>query len=363
MTVMTDSVVGPRPSDISLRIIDRSRAVEKLRGDTNYATAIRLVTIGAVAYGIYPSVNDVVLISAFWPGDLSNGLWALAATAVFLPLHIRHVWYGAHAAKPPAGHWTLLAMALVIFAALPLAGGHWVRSFSTLAASALIVLRPPWSVIAFGSVVAMGVPTALVADDVGMATSIWNALMVLWRALILFVLVWLAAALRRLQAARRALADDAVARERRRIDGELQRNLGAALASIVTRGQRISHRLGGERAAGQEKELQILVDGSRQTLAKARRMIRGYQQVSLQAELDTAAALLTAAGIETIVVLPRGSLPEHVELSVRSALRSATTRLLRDSTARSCVITVTKDGRLRLETRAGDLAIAEVLAS
>jgi two-component system sensor histidine kinase DesK len=95
------------------------------------------------------------------------------------------------------------------------------------------------------------------------------------------------------------------------------------------------------------------VDGARATLGEARRMIRGYRHVSLRAELEAAASLLTAAGIETRLVLPRGDLPETVEAALRMALRSATARLLRDEAAETCVITVTReDEQVRLDVRA-----------
>ncbi len=118
-----------------------------------------------------------------------------------------------------------------------------------------------------------------------------------------------------------------------------------ALEAIADQAEQASA-LVGRSPATAAAELRALVDRSRRTLAEARRLVRGYQQVSLRAELHTAATLLTAAGIKTRVVLPSGDLPDTAE----AALRSATARLLRDDTTRSCVITVARqDGRVRLE--------------
>jgi len=167
------------------------------------------------------------------------------------------------------------------------------------------------------------------------------------------------------EGARLALTEEAVTRERLRIDSELRRTLGVALEAIAGHAQRASN-VAGRSPAVVEGELRALVDGSRRTLAEARRMVRGYQQVSLRAELDTAATLLTAAGIETRVVLAGGDLPDTVEETLRSALRSATTGLLRDDATRSCVITVVRrDGRVALELRAertGSAMMTEVTA-
>ena len=94
-------------------------------------------------------------------------------------------------------------------------------------------------------------------------------------------------------------------------------------------------------------------------------MVRSYQQVSLGAELDTAVALLSAAGIETRLSLPHGDLPDDIAL--RTALRAALVRLLRDDTPpRNCLIMVTReDGRARLELRIdrGSPGASEVVAA
>lgn len=150
------------------------------------------------------------------------------------------------------------------------------------------------------------------------------------------------------------LVEEAVAAERVRIDGDVRRRLGAALESIAARGQQMSDVVERDPAT-LEDGLRALVDDSRRTLAEARQMISGYQQPSLRAELDTAATVLTAAGITTELVLPRGELPDTVDPSVRLELRSAIARLLGDNGARRCVITVTRvNGQLRAEVRSAD---------
>jgi two-component system sensor histidine kinase DesK len=188
---------------------------------------------------------------------------------------------------------------------------------------------------------------------------------VVWRGGAVFVLVWLVGATRRLQAAREALAEEAVARERLRMDRELRSTLGAALEAIAAKGQQAAA-LAVQDPTLAEGELEGLVEGSRRTLADARRLVNGYQQPSLRAELESATILLTAAGIHTRVVLAAGELPERLEAAPRAALRAAVARLLRDDAARHCAITVTSEGRrVRLELRsdgAGPAATEVALA-
>jgi signal transduction histidine kinase len=163
--------------------------------------------------------------------------------------------------------------------------------------------------------------------------------------------VWLLAKVRELQAARLALAEVAVVRERLRIDEELRRTVGAELTAVTVRGDRAAA-LATRDPAATARALDALVDGSRRTLARARQMVRRYQKASLRAELDSASTLLSAAGITTRVVLPPGLSLEAVPQSLRAALRSGTARLLGDDTVRHCTIAIVGEaGAMRLEVR------------
>ncbi|WP_160160972.1 histidine kinase [Actinomadura sp. K4S16] len=310
---------------------------------------VPLATMGAVAYSVLiPAVElwRFVLIST----DTARTAGAVLATAGYLPLHVRHVRHAARGTRPPRAGWTVAAMALIIVGVLPYLGALWLGQFHALAVSVLIVLRRPWSVALFGVIVAAQPPLAVLLGRPDMAAffTIAGAL----KGLPVFLLIWLVGAVRRLHAARRALADRAVARERLRIDRELRETVGAALESITVRGERAGALAGSDRAAA-EAELRALAGGSRQALAEARRLVRGYQRTSLHAALDTATTLLSAAGIESRVVLPDGDVPDTVDEALHAALRADVARLLQDDLVRRCVIVVARhDGRLRLEARA-----------
>jgi two-component system, NarL family, sensor histidine kinase DesK len=310
---------------------------------------IRLAA-AAVGCSIVLPLLELARIVAGWAPSNGHAALALVATACYLPLHVRHVWYAARGSRPAGAGWTLTVMVVVILGVLPAIGTSWLTALHALAVSVLIVVRPPWSLVAVAGLVAATAPLAIAFGDPQWAA--FSTVSVIWRGAAVFVLVWLVGAARRLEQARLLLAEQALGRERLRIDGELRRTLGAALEAIAARGQRAGL-LAAEHAPTLDDELRALVEGSRRVLTQARRTIRGYQQPSLRAELDSAAALLTAAGIETRLELPGGELPDTVDAAPRAALRAAVTRLLRDDATRHCSIVVTRqDGRVRLELRA-----------
>jgi two-component system sensor histidine kinase DesK len=311
---------------------------------------IRHATVGAVACSVVVPVLEFARITAGSPPGSARALPALVATAGYLPLHVRHVWYATRGSRPPGGGWTLTVMAAVIIGALAVVGTSWLTALHALAVSTLIIVRPPWSVPLVAGMVAAPAPLAMAFGDPEWAP--FHAVSVVWRGAVLFVLLWLIGATRRLEAARRELAEEAVTRERLRIDGELRRTLSSALEEIAERGRRAGDSSTREPAVLQA-QLRALAERSRQALAEARRMVARYQQVPLRDELDTAAGLLRAVGIETRLLLPPSGLPETIEAAPRAALRAAVARLLRDDTARHCsIVLARRDGRVWLELRA-----------
>ncbi len=278
-----------------------------------------------------------------------------AATAVYLPLHVRHVRHALAGARPSALPWTLATMTAVIVAVTPLVGAFWLYAFQAPAASVLVSAPPRRSFPAVGCLLALvGVWGHHLAYSVGAAQDIYLPAAVLDRAMTVFVLVWLVAALRRIQAARLALADEALDAERRRVDDELRSTVGAQLEDVVCSGQRILTVLRSDRTAA-EAELPSLVEGSRGALAAARRVIRRYQRVSSRVEVDTAASLLRAAGINLRVELPEAPLPAALDEPARESLRGAVAALLREGADGPVVV--------RIASADGDLTVEAVVAT
>ncbi|MGW0203398.1 hypothetical protein [Nonomuraea sp. NPDC003201] len=80
--------------------------------------AVRLAPVGAVGCAGLLPLLQVALAFSYPDNDVRTGLWSLAVTVVYLPLHLRHVWYAARGVRLPAGGWTFAAMAVVLLAAI-----------------------------------------------------------------------------------------------------------------------------------------------------------------------------------------------------------------------------------------------------
>ncbi|GAB3908401.1 hypothetical protein GCM10029964_108110 [Kibdelosporangium lantanae] len=250
-----------------------------------------------------PVAATTLIVAVQWAAAFESGSALVAGLLLvgFLPPHLHHVWSAAHGRLPKAGGWTLAAMTVVFVVGLFVVGADWYLTAAQLLASVAIVLRPPWSVLA-GIVVVVG--TALVDElVVPYATPVWTGLVIVERAGATLVPAWFAGALRQLRTARAEMAERAVATERTRIDEQLAGTVGAELRAIVARGDTLAR----QDAETAGRELRDLVDGSRRTLAEARRIIRSFQRVPLRVELTTAVALLEAAGVRTTLTLPRGN--------------------------------------------------------
>jgi two-component system, NarL family, sensor histidine kinase DesK len=256
-------------------------------------TPLGLATAGVVAGNIGLPTVELARIGAGWTPSPGHAVEALVATACYLPFHVRHVWYAVRGARPPGGGWTLVVMVAVVVGALPVIGTSWLIACSPLVVSVLVVVRPPWSLPAAAAVGAAPVTITYAAGAAEWAPYYTAA--VIWQGASLFVLVRLVGVAGRLHAARLALAAEAVARERLRIDEELQRTLGAALAAILDTGGRAG-RLAHTDPAGAAEALKSLVDGSRAALAQARRTVSQFQDVALRAELRAAIANLLRDG-------------------------------------------------------------------
>jgi two-component system, NarL family, sensor histidine kinase DesK len=234
-----------------------------------------------------------------------------------------------------------------VAAAVPLAGQGWLPSFFAVAVCLLAVLPWRWSLPGVAALAVAQAPLALAFPLANPAAirgaPYYYAITLLWRTSAVFVPVWLVAVVRQLEAARSDLARDAVLRERLAVDARLRATLGVALASISARAE-ISASLTSTDPGSAARGLAALVEISRGSLADTRQLLSGLRQPSLRAELETAADLLTAAGIATRLVLPAADPAGRVSAELRSGLRSATARLLRDGSARTCVITLSSAG-------------------
>src|SRR5438128_1250084 len=189
--------------------VDRSEVVIALPASESSTVFVRFATAGALAYcSVFPFIQ-IGLVAESWAGGYGRAAWALAATAVYLPIHLRHVHYAIRGRRPPAGAGGLAIMTVAIAAALPVSRELWLPTFHAAAVSALIVLRPRWSLPFFGALLIAQAPLSLALHSQIPSAPSYYTLTLIWRTSAVFLPVWLIGTVRQLEAARRALADDA----------------------------------------------------------------------------------------------------------------------------------------------------------
>jgi two-component system, NarL family, sensor histidine kinase DesK len=304
----------------------------------------RLATWGAIAFCVALPLIELWLWSSF---ALPDAAIACTATALYLPLHLRHVTYGLRGERAPHAAWSLSAMTVVVGAAALVVGPAWAIMFASLALSVLLVVPWPWSILLFTAVVASPLAYGLHLDPAWpVGSSPYLAFSVALRSVPLFVVVWLVAATRQLHATRAALSELAVVGERIRIDAELGRTVGTALETIVAEGRRAKRLV--EHPGHAESVVQSLVQRSRETLAHGRRTVGSYQQVTIRSQLDAATTLLAAAGVDARLVVHDRTVLNVTDDAITSQLRSLVTRLLREGPSQCAIDLDGSPGRLTL---------------
>jgi two-component system, NarL family, sensor histidine kinase DesK len=151
-------------------------------------------------------------------------------------------------------------------------------------------------------------------------------------SLTIFALTRLGRANRELQAARRELADLAVAEERARIARDLHDTLGHSLSVIALKAE-LARRVLPDDPARAGTEIGDVERVAREALASVRETVSGYRQPTLAMELAGARAALAAAGIDARVEPAPEDLPRDVDAVLGWAVREGTTNVLRHSDA------------------------------
>lgn len=274
---------------------------------------------------------------------------ALVGTAAYLPLHVWHIRHAARGRRPPAAGVSVVAMAALIALFLPAIGVQWLGASYPLGASVLLALRPAWSVPLFGGLVLVQAPLCFLFGQPGWASNFTFGTVLF--GLMLSIPVWLIATLRALYASREELAEQAVSRERIRIDRQLHESFGAGLNAIVTAASVASARIE-DAPSHAAAELRTVTRDARATLAAARVATSRMQRSSLADELAAGAGLLRTAGIPARLDLPAAGVPVAVPSSLREGLRAEVAALLLDDSVRSCAFAVRSErGAVRVELR------------
>ena len=314
---------------------------------------LRLPFIAATLFfTIYPLIS--LLSHESRPGVLAL---VLVGWAIFVGLLARLFSGGAyvHTVESPwiiAATVAILAIAVIAEVGFDVGDAGALFFYAGIAASRIAPERRALGWIGIVSLVAM-LSTAYAAGEPGIGLDVGVTVGTI--SLTIFALSALGRSNRALQAARRELADLAVAEERNRIARDLHDTLGHSLSVIALKSE-LARRVLPDDPARAADEMADVERVSREALASVRETVSGYRQPSLAIELAGARAALAAAGIAAEVEPAPEGLPGDVDAMLGWAVREGVTNVLRHSEARSAririlgepssrAVEVTDDGR------------------
>ncbi len=271
-------------------------------------------------------------------------------------LHLRHSFAAARGERPAGWQWTLLALAVGVYLPIYWFTWNWAATQILLIASAAMLLRGWLRVVAVAAPALGTAVTAMVVDAAGHwpASVIvydgvaWTGDFLLYSAA-LYAAVRLVKAADELYAARTEHAEGAIGQERLRVSRDLHDLLGQSLSAISLKGD-LALRLLPFDPARARSEIESLTGVARSALHDVLAIARDEHSVSLRGEIDAAAGLLSAAGIEVGINTDLSVLPGHAQQVLAWAVREGTTNVLRHSDARTCSIVLgAGDGGVWLE--------------
>ncbi|MEU7740191.1 histidine kinase [Nonomuraea sp. NPDC049158] len=288
----------------------------------------------------------------------TNPLPAILLAAVAFALQLRHSLAAARGERPAGWRWSFAAILLLPYAPIWLLGLSWISISTLTLASTVMLLRGRVRIAVAAGQLGAWVVVQVIATLQTPGFSAWQVVLLALYAVVvpsLFAAALVGGArlvrlMNELEAARTELAATAVGEERIRVSRDLHDLLGQSLSAISLKGE-LALRLLVKDAGAARAEIESLTGVARDALHDVRAITRDEHAVSLRTEIDGAAALLGAAGVDTrLDVADLPSLPAPVQGALAWAIREGTTNLLRHSEAGSCTITLSRQsGRIRLE--------------
>jgi two-component system sensor histidine kinase DesK len=299
-----------------------------------------------VAVDAVTAVSTVGLSFIGVPGNepSSNAIRGLAFALAAVVLQVHLSFAVARRESAPRGWLILLALSVCVYLPMLLLGlgTTWLYMQAYVIASLPMVLRR-W-------------PAATVALALVVATDVWVvqqyagepvSVLVYWVWYVTGVLAVTAAPIygvallvrtvSELRATRAELATLAAERERLRISRDLHDLLGQSLTAVSFKGELALRLLTEDRQAARA-EIESLTGLARNALHGVRRVALNEQAVSLRGELEGAAALLAAVGIDAHIDFDRQAVPPAVEELLAWTLREGITNIIRHSHATTCSI-------------------------
>lgn len=259
--------------------------------------------------------------------------------AVLLALQILHSFpalaprLAAHRRK------SLLLQAVLTYVPFFFYGNAWLGMPGFLAASALLVLPAVAGWTVFGLVVAAAAPVQyLVGYHLGEV--LYNIVAVALTAAIVSGLSRMSDLVTELHLARAELARTAVMHERVRFSRDLHDLLGYSISTVTLKCE-LAYRLVASQPDHAQRELEEILQISRQALSDVRTLASNYRSKSVGPEALAVQSMLSSVGIDSTVDIPDAlDLPPEVDATLVAVLREGVTNVLRHSKAGRCRISV-----------------------
>lgn len=303
------------------------------------------------------AVSPVLAITGFEGRPAQNPVVVTLLALGIGGLQLRHSLAAARGERPAGWMWTFLALAALVYVPLRELDWNWAAMQWFVVASGATLLRGWFALLAtagpvLGTAIASGSVTATYGTGSVLQIAFWTFW---WLAglsmggLALYGSARLVRVVDELDAARSELAELAVGQERLRVSRDLHDLLGQSLSAVSLKGD-LAIRLVATDASAARTEIESLTEVARSALRDVRAVARDEHAVSLRSEMDAAAALLGAAGIDTRLDVDLPDLAADVEEVLAWAVREGATNMLRHSDARACSITAARrHGAVELE--------------
>ncbi len=294
------------------------------------------------------SFTLVTTLNLLDAGLSENELWfALGAQAVISALQLRHSAPGANRAPLWNRCLTLGVQALLTYLPLLVFRAEWGSMAGFLAGSLLLLLPPRigWSLYGVTGI-SLLVPSLI--EDRSVLDTVYLCQSTMLTGLITFGLSRLSELVKEVHAARGELAHMAVTEERLRFARDLHDLLGFSLSTITLKSELIHRLIPGHPERAME-EIEDVLTVARDSLADVRRVARGFQDMSLEREINSARSVLGAADIGVDIRVDLGEVSPRSDSVLAAVLREAVTNVLRHSLAGHCAIEAVRTGeRVRL---------------
>ncbi|HET9257412.1 MAG TPA: histidine kinase [Pseudonocardiaceae bacterium] len=282
-----------------------------------------------------------LLEELYTPRSLVDYVMSVVYITIMLGLQLFYVSRASPRPRPPLSYLALLAQAALAYLPLLRFQEFWVGPSGFLAGSVLLLLPPvlAWSASALIVAIAAVAQAAFTGAPIDIA---YTTVSTTITALVVYGLTRLATLLTELHKARITTARMAVAEERKRFARDLHDLLGYSLSAITLKSELILRLLPKRPAEAEHLVLEVL-DISRRAVADVRAVASGYQEVSLDAEMQSVSSVLTAADVVVQMNLDYGQLPTRVSETLAILLREGVTNVLRHSKAEHCEITIRQE--------------------